>query len=443
MNNRFKGYWIRLTGDPVAFSMENRAFNLVSVISLVMLFYAFIFDAIISQWQMCLMIALLFFLQILLYYRSLYLKKYRTEIIIYAIACYATLVVNYHFNSGLAGPTLFMCFAVCQLILTISPMRYNKFWLMLFITVPTALIITEYYFPAFAPDSYMSRGERFFDLLSTFVLSIVSFYFVATYLKRYYKSEKRLSEERHAAISAQNDFIRKQNEVLEQLNIEKNRIFSIISHDLRSPIDSIRGYLEILAGGGFSDAEKQEMETELLNHVKHTSDLLQNLLHWSKTQMNGVNVKLLPVRLMDILENVTNTKLTGALQKNIKITYSVDRDLEIIADIEMLKLVLRNLVVNAVKFTRPGGEVQIKAIPKGDLLEIAVKDNGVGIPEAKQKLLFSLNSGSTYGTGNEKGIGLGLILCKDFTERQGGRIWFESKEGVGSTFYISHRLARN
>ena len=158
--------------------------------------------------------------------------------------------------------------------------------------------------------------------------------------------------------------------------------------------------------------------------------------------MKGVSVNLVPIKIKDMVDDARNFKMAGAAKKNIKLTYAIDRELEVIADKDMLRIVLRNLVVNAIKFTKPGGEIVIGVKRKNDKAEISIKDNGIGIPAEKQREIFSLKTNSTYGTNEEKGMGLGLMLCKEFVEYQNGTIWFESEEGKGSTFFISLPLTK-
>ena len=442
MNKTLKVYWTKLTGDTATYSMENRAFNFISVVTFFTLFFLFIFDVFIQQWNMCLVIAGLIIVQSFLYYNSIYKRKYKKEIIVFAIVSYIAVVTNFFNNSGAIGPTIFLFFLTLQFLLTVSPSRYNPIWLLCHIILATALLGIEYFNPELIPDTYTSRFDRFFDVATTFIACIVIVYLITTYLKRYYNNERRISQERNAEILKQNVQIIDQNAELERLNNEKNKMFSIISHDLRSPVDSIMGYLEILSNNIVNNEEKKMIETELLGQIKYTSDLLQNLLYWSKSQMKGVNVKLVPLKVIDIIEDTRNFKLAGAAKKEIKLSYSIDKEIEVIADKDMLMIVLRNLVVNAIKFTPVGGEIAIKVIKDKDNAVISINDNGIGIPEEKKKELFTLKSQSTYGTNQEKGIGLGLVLCKEFTEYQNGKIWFDSVEGKGSTFYVSLPLSK-
>lgn len=442
MNKTLKKYWSKLTGDTVEYSMENRAFNFISVVSFITLFFLFIFDVFIEQWTMCGVIVGLVVVQSILYYNSLFKKQYKKEIIVFAIVSYIGVMMNYFNNSGTIGPTLFLLFLTMQFLLTVSPSKYNAVWIVVHILLATVLIGIEYAFPNLAPDTYPTRFARYFDIVTTFIACILFVHLITSYLKRYYTNERRISQERLLAITKQNEQILRQNTELERLNDEKNKMFSIISHDLRSPVDSIRGYLEVLSNNILDPAEKKEIEVELLGQVKYTSDLLQNLLYWSKTQMKGVNVKLVPLKLIDMIDDARNFKLAGAAKKEIKITYAISRDIEVIADKDMLKIVLRNIVMNSIKFTPAGGEIAIKAVKQGETAVISIKDTGIGIPAEKQAELFTLRSGSTFGTNDEKGMGLGLVLCKEFVEYQHGTIWFESTAGNGSTFFISLPLSK-
>jgi two-component system sensor histidine kinase/response regulator len=129
-----------------------------------------------------------------------------------------------------------------------------------------------------------------------------------------------------------------------------------------------------------------------------------------------------------------------AREKAIELEYNLSNAICVIGDCDMLQLVLRNLIMNAVKFTHPDGKIMIDAVVENDTCIISVHDNGVGMPPSKQATLFSLTAGSTVGTGNEKGAGLGLVLCREFIELQGGKIWCTSKQNEGTTFFISLAL---
>ena len=384
----------------------------------------------------------LMIVQAVLYYNSLVKKKYQSGIVVYAIASYFAMIANYYYNAGIQGPTIYLFFLTFQLLVSISPRKLSRLWIVLHLTFALLLLFGEYFRPEIIADTYPDRLSRFQDVAWTYVICIVFVYFITRNLRDSYYEEKKLSEETLAAFSAQNEMILKQNHELERINEEKNKMFSIVSHDIRSPIDSIRGYLEVLSEDLLDAEEKKHIESELLGQVKYTSDLLVNLLYWSKAQMKGVTVNLVPLKLINMIDDARNFKMAGAAKKGIKLTYAIDRELEVVADKDMLRIVLRNLVINAIKFTQPGGEISIKVVRQEKNALISIQDNGIGIPAEKQKEIFSLKTSSTFGTKDEKGMGLGLMLCKEFVEYQNGKIWFESIEGEGSTFFISLPLTR-
>ena len=167
--------------------------------------------------------------------------------------------------------------------------------------------------------------------------------------------------------------------------------------------------------------------------------MLTNLLSWSKTQLEGTKANLTRLEVKTALINGLNIEKNIAIKKGVQLAIFSENDLFISADMNMFEIVIRNLVNNAIKFTKIGGEVIVNATRKDDECLITIKDNGLGMNPELQNSLFKLTASSTYGTNNERGIGIGLLLCKDFTDMQGGKIWFESKEGSGSTFYLSFK----
>lgn len=156
--------------------------------------------------------------------------------------------------------------------------------------------------------------------------------------------------------------------------------------------------------------------------------------------MEGVNVNLVKLDLKEILKSTFAIEQTIAAEKGIRLTDRLKNSISIIADADMLQLIVRNLIDNAIKFTDAGGEIMVFADIVGEDCQLMIKDNGMGIPYEQQRDIFSLKASSTFGTKNEKGVGLGLVLCKEFTELQNGKITFESVPGEGTTFYVSFKL---
>jgi signal transduction histidine kinase len=229
----------------------------------------------------------------------------------------------------------------------------------------------------------------------------------------------------------------KRSEELERLNQVKDKFFSIISHDLRSPINALAGLLDLLDKGAVKPDELPYHIKELKTRFNHTRTLLNNLLDWTLLQMDKLNLQATRIQLHKIVEE--NIQLLSAVQtKQIALVNNVPSDAMAFADSNTTNLVIRNLMTNAIKFTNDGGQVSINAEDKGNQWVMYVKDNGIGMSEDVQRILFDKTAPyTTRGTANEKGTGLGLILCKEFIEKNGGSIWVQSKVGEGSTFYFT------
>jgi PAS domain S-box-containing protein len=223
-------------------------------------------------------------------------------------------------------------------------------------------------------------------------------------------------------------------EQLKELNATKDKLFSIIAHDLRSPFNNIIGLSDLLLENIISFEESEKYIKILNSSAKNTLVLLDNLLNWAKSKTGHLRFKPENILFSEIiLKNISLNRLL-AETKNISINYFSSDDVEVYADENMLKTVLRNLISNAIKFTNVGGNIKIYAILKQDHVEITISDNGIGMNEKKRKSLFDISSKTTLGTANENGSGLGLVLCKEFVMKNKGEIWVESEEGKGSSF---------
>src|SRR5688572_21037354 len=251
-----------------------------------------------------------------------------------------------------------------------------------------------------------------------------------------YRSGKRRRQINTLLVRHQQE-TEKRSEELERLNQVKDKFFSIISHDLRSPINALSGLLDLIDKGAVTADELPKHIRELKSRFNHTRALLNNLLDWTLLQMDKLNLqkgKIDLKRLVD--ENIQ--LLADAPGKEIKIVNEVSPNTIGYADSNTINLVIRNLITNAIKFTNEHGEVKVNAKPQGNEWVVSVKDNGVGMATEVLRILFDKTAPyTTRGTANEKGTGLGLILCKEFVEKNGGKIWVESAEDYGSTFYFT------
>lgn len=223
-------------------------------------------------------------------------------------------------------------------------------------------------------------------------------------------------------------------EELERLNQVKDKFFSIISHDLRSPINALAGLLDLLDKGAVKPEELSRHIHELKSRFNHTRTLLNNLLDWTLLQMDKLHLQATRIDLHKMADE--NIQLLGLTpDKQIKLNNKVPLNTIGFADSNTVNLVIRNLMTNAIKFTNDGGEVVIGSEEKETEWMITITDNGIGMNDDVLKILFDKTAPySTRGTANERGTGLGLILCKEFVEKNGGKIYVESKVGKGSIF---------
>jgi signal transduction histidine kinase len=231
-------------------------------------------------------------------------------------------------------------------------------------------------------------------------------------------------------------------EKLKEANLTKDKVFSIISHDLRGPISTNKSIVDLIVNE-FEKISKEDI-FKLLDSYKPTADatffLLENLLSWSRSQMEQMsfNPGLNPINTI-VSENV-GLYSSQAQSKDIQLTNAVQSDLIGFFDKTILDIVVRNLISNALKFTPQNGHVEIKSSISDNFIYLSVTDSGVGIPKSQLKGLFKdldTNKITSVGTNNEKGAGLGLVLCKEFVELNGGEISVESKVGEGSSFIFS------
>lgn len=230
----------------------------------------------------------------------------------------------------------------------------------------------------------------------------------------------------------------KDNELkLIELNATKDKFFSIIAHDLKSPFNSIIGYGELLIE---HIKEKnydriEDFANIVLKSSNRAMDLLKNLMEWAQSQTDKLLFNPENIEIKPFIENITQFYEEIAKQKLITIKKQIPDNDTIFADKAMISTLFRNLISNAIKFTKPDGEINISVEKKPNEYIFSVSDNGIGIPKESIDKLFRIDqSFSTNGTNNEKGTGLGLILCKEFVEKHGGKIWVESEEGKGSIF---------
>jgi two-component system, sensor histidine kinase and response regulator len=248
--------------------------------------------------------------------------------------------------------------------------------------------------------------------------------------------QRQLIKEKHALESTLAR-LADANKKLTILNADKDRFISILAHDLKSPFTGLLGWSEVLLDNlrTYDINKIEELIIYIRRSAKGAYNLLEDLLLWARAQSDMLPFDPEELNLMDILETIVEIFDPVASNKNISVTCSLSEEIIVIADLNMLNTILRNLVSNAVKFSKRDGEITIMAERNPEHITITVSDSGVGIPSDVLPELFNISQNyTTPGTSGEKGTGLGLLLCKELVEKHGGKIWADSIPGKGSQF---------
>lgn len=273
--------------------------------------------------------------------------------------------------------------------------------------------------------------------LQNFLFTIIGFGVIIISLIFFLYLTKRRATISLAAAHAR---VAQQNVQLQQLNATKDKFFSILSHDLKGPLNSFTSFARMLIDhtNHLSKEEIQMLAREIDKNLKNLFALLENLLEWSRSQTGNIEFEPEPFDLHDVLQQNQDLLQPQAGNKGVTIVYTNTKSVPLLAHRHSINTVIRNLISNAIKFTPTSGTITLSVKPDGDAVMVVVADTGVGMSAQTVKKLFRIDTKySTNGTANEKGTGLGLILCKDFVEKNGGRIGVHSEEGKGSVFYFT------
>ncbi|MBS1598124.1 MAG: HAMP domain-containing histidine kinase [Bacteroidetes bacterium] len=241
-------------------------------------------------------------------------------------------------------------------------------------------------------------------------------------------------QEKNREIEKQKEEIEENAKELVELNSLKNKLFSVIAHDLKSPMYALRNLFSQMQQQDLPLKEIKSMIPDVVNDLNYTTGLMENLLQWAKSQMQSSSIKLQPIDVTAIITEVINTLHLQAVSKQITIKNKVKKTIAGFADMDMVQLVLRNLLSNAIKFTPAKGQITISADDEDSFIKIGVEDTGIGITEEEIAKINENSYYTTKGTASEAGTGLGLMLCKEFIIKNGGRLHISSKPGKGSIF---------
>ncbi len=282
------------------------------------------------------------------------------------------------------------------------------------------------------------------------VVVLIALFLAALILVIYRSARKKnvlykMLERKSDDIARKNRLIEEQNVSLNQLNKTKDRLFSIIGHDLRAPMAGLLGTLELIRDRDISEEDLRPMLHRFFDQVSSTSIMLENLLLWVNSQRSGLPVRLTGTTLFPLLEEVLAVFRTMAEEKDISVIHDPCDHEPVYADPDHIRIIFQNILVNAIKFTEKGGHIRISCAETEEGVSVTVRDNGVGMTPGKVAKLFGEERReiSTYGTMNEKGIGIGLALVREFVDQNHAAIHIESEPGAGtevSVTFLKYRL---
>jgi signal transduction histidine kinase len=278
------------------------------------------------------------------------------------------------------------------------------------------------------------------DLLNLIFFIIIAAVLLIAY--QYYRQKQQQLKintqlkHKNQEVVEQKVSIDEQAEKLNDLNKLKDKLISILAHDLRSPLSTLRGLFDLLSDESISHEEMLRMIPSVIQKLEYTSDFLDTLLFWINSQLENFNTSGQSFLIYDIVKSESENHTEQASRKGITMVCSGNKELLALADPNSVRIVVRNLITNAIKFSGGGDVIEVSAVKDGDNVLVTVSDTGMGMPPARVNQLFKSQMTSKTGTLNESGTGMGLLFCKDLVEKCNGRIWVASEEGVGTKFFF-------
>lgn len=430
MNLREKGrsFHNKIIGDKSNLSLTQRIYNASCIVTIITLLISVIWNISVGYTLLInyALIAILFVVGFLYYLSRFQKKSYN---LLFVTSILITLSIAWFMLEGSRGTTpIFFILAIPALVAFSKPKEYLIYFLIGTLSIVVLFLLEKNQF--IQVGTYPSEEVRLQSLYMAYAITLIFGSMLFMLFKNNHEREKKV--------------IQKQKAELEELNKTKNKFFSIISHDLRSPFSGILGISQLLAENDLSKEDSQELAKELRKTSQKTYNLLENLLAWAKMKQGAMSFEPVTINLQEFTEILINSvHYTNSSEKGIKIFNQIDPDLKIIADDHMLQVILGNLISNAVKFSHMGQEVKILSSASANgKVTISVEDNGIGMDKKLIQNLFKLDKKTgRKGTIGESSSGLGLILCKEFLEQHQSHLNIESKVDQGSKFYFSLQVA--
>jgi signal transduction histidine kinase len=367
-----------------------------------------------------------------------------------ALVSIAVLWLNALHKYQVAIPVYFICYPVLCSVVYLCGINMGMELLFIFIGVLSLFYIQDLYLMLFSVSlsmisffmlsvlwiehRYQLESTNFTLYLLNEFLGILFIFYGLFLLKKENNTYQERVLQKNREIAEKANLLKHQTAELSELNTVKDKLFSIIAHDLKTPMYALRNLFRNIQEQKLPAKEIKSMLPDVINDLNYTTGLMENLLQWAKSQMQSESIKPQILDIGSMTAQVIQLLQLQADAKQINIQSNIDATAIVKADKDMINLVLRNLLSNAIKFTATKGSIEIGINDLNDCVEVFIKDNGQGISPESLRALSHNNYFTTYGTAKEPGTGLGLMLCKEFLLKNGGQLFIESEPGSGSTF---------
>ncbi len=427
MKRLIKDIVFKISGSDEKYTLEERLVNIVLFFACISTFFIIINEIICysNKYISYFFSSVFFIISLILYYLEKKKRFFKTVTFILAIISYFALVYTWLFFGGIIG--LIQLYSITFLVVFSLILKGNKKYI--YISCLILLLIVLYLMEKNYPyliTVYKNKDLQAIDVLIRIIINILTLCLIITIvIQKYLYQHKKIKD---------------LNISLEKMNKTKIKLLSIIAHDLKNPISGITCIMKLLINNKelFEKNERKKIDLMIHSTAKNAYHLLENLLIWTRTEKEEIKLNLKKFEINKVISYNLELLKILAEQKNISLLFKPETKIFIYADKFMIDTVIRNFIQNAIKFSFKNSVIEIALINTTNEVQFYVKDTGVGIPKETLSSIFELDSDiSRNGTNFEKGSGIGLQLCYQFISKNKGKIWVESVEGKGSTFYFS------
>ncbi|MEX2568358.1 MAG: HAMP domain-containing sensor histidine kinase [Cyclobacteriaceae bacterium] len=409
--------------------LEKQIFNATLIIVFFYLLAMMIFNFIIGNSSLIVVSLLGMIMLFFCFYQLRKRNRYKLAYYLFGGFSYFILALGFFFNDGILGPTLYILISFHLVMLSISPNRKFLFWSLINGMIFLFLLYLGVFYAERIPNTYVSDEMLYIDHSLTYLASLAGIAIVVRTFKKFYDLQKNKVKDKSQELVVLN-------RSLSNTSSQKDRIITIISHDLKNPLQSIMQTLELINQGGLDQEEIDFLHEELLKITTRTYRMMENILDWSSFEIKNQRIHIRKIDMKKLFEDTIEILKVIAKQKGVHISISYLKNPTVKLETDRLLLILRNLVQNAIKFTEINGNIDLEINEEEDEVTVMVMDTGIGIPKERLEHIFELDIKSTYGTEQEKGTGMGLHLCYQNAKKLGGDIRVRSEEGKGSIFTL-------